>query len=69
MVLVRLGIFDKTPLGTLYWWSEIVNDWIRYSQAGLDRLGQNNSFVTESNGTLSYLAFVISDEIADLGCK
>lgn len=40
----KLRNICKTPLGTLYWWSEIVNDWIRYSQAGLDRLGQNNSF-------------------------
>ena len=37
----------KTPLGRLYWWSEIVNDWIRYSQAGLDRLGQTNSFMND----------------------
>lgn len=43
----------KTPLGTLYWWSEIVNDWIRYSQAGLDRLGATNSFMNDLRKNLA----------------
>ena len=34
----------KTPLGTVYWWSDVVNDLIRYSNAGLERLGMTFSF-------------------------
>ena len=34
----------KTPLGTVYWWSDVVNDLIRYSNAGLERLGLTFSF-------------------------
>lgn len=34
----------KTPLGTVYWWSDVVNDLIRYSNAGLERLGLTYSF-------------------------
>jgi hypothetical protein len=34
----------KTPLGTVYWWSDVVNDMIRYSNAGLERLGNTYSF-------------------------
>ena len=34
----------KTPLGTVYWWSDVVNDLIRYSNAGLERLGNTFSF-------------------------
>jgi hypothetical protein len=35
---------SKTPLGTVYWWSDVVNDMIRYSNAGLERLGLTYSF-------------------------
>lgn len=34
----------ETPLGTVYWWSDMVNDLIRYSNAGLERLGLTYSF-------------------------
>ena len=34
----------KTPLSTVYWWSDVVNDMIRYSNAGLERLGLTYSF-------------------------
>lgn len=34
----------KTPLGTVYWWSDVVNDLIRYTNAGLERLGLTFSF-------------------------
>jgi hypothetical protein len=34
----------KTPLGTVYWWSDVVNDLIRYTNAGLERLGLTYSF-------------------------
>lgn len=35
---------SETPLGTVYWWSDMVNDLIRYSNAGLERLGLTYSF-------------------------
>jgi hypothetical protein len=34
----------KTPLSTVYWWSDVVNDMVRYSNAGLERLGLTYSF-------------------------
>jgi hypothetical protein len=34
----------KTPLSTVYWWSDVVNDFIRYTNAGLERLGLTYSF-------------------------
>jgi len=34
----------KTPLGTVYWWSDVVNDMIRYTNSGLERLGNTFSF-------------------------
>lgn len=33
-----------TPLSTVYWWSDVVNDMVRYSNAGLERLGLTYSF-------------------------
>jgi hypothetical protein len=34
----------RTPLATVYWWSDIVNDMVRYTNAGLERLGLTYSF-------------------------
>lgn len=34
----------KNPLSTVYWWSDVVNDFIRYTNAGLERLGLTYSF-------------------------
>jgi hypothetical protein len=34
----------RTPLATVYWWSDIVNDFVRYTNAGLERLGLTYSF-------------------------
>lgn len=34
----------KTTFGAVYWWSDIVHDFIRYSRAGLERLGLTYSF-------------------------
>jgi hypothetical protein len=63
----KLRNICKTPLGTLYWWSEIVNDWIRYSQAGLDRLGQNNSFGNDLRISLAgnQSIFTTYDQVTD----
>jgi len=35
----QLKSITKTPLAAVYWWSDVVNDFIRYSNAGLERLG------------------------------
>ena len=34
----------KNTMGYVYWWSETVNDFIRYSNAGLERLGLTYAF-------------------------
>jgi len=41
----RLRNICVTPLGTVYYWSENIKDWIRYSQAGLDQLGEIYGFM------------------------
>ena len=35
----QLRSVTKTPLAAVYWWSDVINDFIRYSNAGLERLG------------------------------
>jgi hypothetical protein len=35
----QLSSVTKTPLAAVYWWSDAINDFIRYSNAGLERLG------------------------------
>ena len=40
----QAGSISKTPLSTVYWWSDVVNDFIRYTNAGLERLGLTYSF-------------------------
>jgi hypothetical protein len=35
---------SKTTFGNVYWWSDVVNDYIRYSRAGLERLGLTYMF-------------------------
>lgn len=34
----------RTPLATVYWWSDIINDFVRYTNAGLERIGLTHSF-------------------------
>jgi len=34
----------RTPLSTVYWWSDIINDFVRYTNAGLERIGLTHSF-------------------------
>lgn len=40
----QLSSVTKTPLAAVYWWSDVVNDFIRYSNAGLERLGLTYMF-------------------------
>jgi hypothetical protein len=65
----------KTPLGTVYWWSDVVNDMIRYSNAGLERLGLTFSFSNFLRKEYNDDPLIISwydqmtDEISFLGIK
>lgn len=40
----QLSSVTKTPLAAVYWWSDVINDFIRYSNAGLERLGLTYMF-------------------------
>jgi hypothetical protein len=57
----------KTPLGTVYWWSDVVNDLIRYSNAGLERLGLTYSFSNYLRRTYNNNPFIITwyDQVTD----
>lgn len=63
----------KTPLGTVYWWSDVVNDLIRYTNAGLERLGNTFSFANylrnKYNGNPLLITWYdqVTDEINLLG--
>jgi hypothetical protein len=39
---------SKTTFGSVYWWSDVVNDFIRYSRAGLERLGLTYMFANKA---------------------
>jgi hypothetical protein len=57
----------KTPLGTVYWWSDVVNDLIRYSNAGLERLGNTFSFANYLRKTYNDTPLLITwyDQVTD----
>ena len=57
----------KTPLGTVYWWSDVVNDLIRYSNAGLERLGSTFSFSNYLRKKFNDNPFIITwyDQVTD----
>jgi len=57
----------KTPLGTVYWWSDVVNDMIRYSNAGLERLGNTYSFANYLRKTYNDNPLLITwyDQVTD----
>ncbi len=40
----QLSSVTKTTLAAVYWWSDAINDFIRYSNAGLERLGLTYMF-------------------------
>lgn len=56
----------KTPLSTVYWWSDVVNDFIRYTNAGLERLGLTYSFNNKLRQD-AYGKFVVTgyDQVSD----
>jgi hypothetical protein len=41
----KLRNICATPLGTVYYWSEGITDWIRYTNAGLEQLGETYQFM------------------------
>lgn len=41
----RLRDICVTPLGTVYYWSQGIRDWIRYTNAGLEQLGETYQFM------------------------
>jgi hypothetical protein len=57
----------KTPLGSVYWWSDVVNDLIRYTNAGLERLGMTFSFANYLRKTYNdnALLFTWYDQVTD----
>ena len=57
----------KTPLGTVYWWSDVVNDLIRYTNAGLERLGMTFSFANYLRKTYNDNPLLITwyDQVTD----
>ena len=57
----------KTPLGAVYWWSDVVNDLIRYTNAGLERLGMTFSFANYLRKTYNDNALLITwyDQVTD----
>lgn len=57
----------KTPLGTVYWWSDVVNDLIRYTNAGLERLGNTFSFGNYLRKTYNDNPLIITwyDQVTD----
>jgi hypothetical protein len=57
----------KTPLGTVYWWSDVVNDLIRYTNAGLERLGNTFSFANYLRRTYNENPLLITwyDQVTD----
>jgi hypothetical protein len=57
----------NTPLGTVYWWSDVVNDLIRYTNAGLERLGLTFSFGNHLRIQYNDNPFIITwyDQVTD----
>jgi hypothetical protein len=57
----------KTPLGAVYWWSDVVNDLIRYTNAGLERLGMTFSFANYLRRTYNDNPLLITwyDQVTD----
>jgi hypothetical protein len=54
-------------MSTIYWWSEVVNDIIRYSNAGLERLGQTYMFANAVRNALSgsYNQYTVFDQVTN----
>lgn len=63
----KLRNICATPLGTVYYWSEGIRDWIRYTNAGLEQLGETYQFMNFLRNQLSNSdsVFVTYDQVTD----
>jgi hypothetical protein len=63
----KLRNICATPLGTVYYWSEGIKDWIRYTNAGLEQLGETYQFMNLLRNELddSTSVFVTYDQVTD----
>jgi hypothetical protein len=57
----------RTPLSIVYWWSDIINDFVRYTNAGLERIGLTHSFGNLLRKNLNGKTNVVSifDQVTD----
>jgi len=63
----RLRDITKTPFSTVYAWSNMVNDVVRYAQNGLELLGRNFGFgnILRTELSDSNVVFIVYDQILD----
>ncbi len=63
----RLRNISSTPESTIYWWSEVVNDFIRYTNAGMERLGKTYMFgnYLRNNYASNKSVFTMYDQVTD----
>jgi len=63
----KLRSIYVTPETTIYWWSEVVNDFIRYTNAGLERLGKTYMFANyiRNNYAGNESIFTLYDQVTD----
>jgi hypothetical protein len=63
----KLRSIYVTPETTVYWWSEVVNDFIRYTNAGLERLGKTYMFANyvRNNYSGNESIFTMYDQVTD----
>jgi hypothetical protein len=63
----KLRNICATPLGTVYYWSEGIQDWIRYTNAGLEQLGETYQFMNYLRNQLDSSTSVMMtyDQVTD----
>jgi hypothetical protein len=63
----RLRSITVTPESVIYWWSEVVNDFIRYTNAGMERLGKTYMFgnYLRNNYANNTSVFTMYDQVTD----
>jgi hypothetical protein len=63
----KLRNICATPLGTVYYWSEGITDWIRYTNAGLEQLGETYQFMNYLRNQLNSSTSVMMtyDQVTD----
>jgi len=63
----RLRNISVTPESVVYWWSEVVYDFIRYTNAGMERLGKTYMFANylRNNYANNSSLFTLYDQVTD----